>query len=112
MGYGWNTRSSQAVQMQSRHYFTFESIAKHYESITPLRGKRKDKNIRPVGERNRDWERVVKVNDNEYYLTCTAYGYEDNQRLRGETPREDMRVMTFKRDEITETITLHRPHWG
>ena len=110
MGYGWNTRSSQAVQMQSRHYFTFESIAKHYESITPLRGKRKDKNIRPVGERNRDWERVVKFNDNEYYLTSSAWRWYDDPQLNTHD-KKPQRLMSFKRIDGGETFTLHTPKY-
>jgi len=109
MGFGWNTRSAEDVQHHNGRAYTFDKIAKRYEEIVPLRGKRKAMDIRPHGERRRDWERVVKVNDNEYYLTNSAYAYYESN---GYTAH---RAITFKRDDVgNETITVHTPRrwWG
>ena len=109
MGYGWNTRSAEDVQHHNGRAYTFDKIAKRYEEIVPLRGKRKAQDIRPHGERRRDWERIVKVNDNEYYLTNNAYNYYEKH---GYTVS---RAITFKRDDVgNETITVHIPrqYWG
>jgi hypothetical protein len=109
MGYGWNTRSPEDVQRHNGGAYTFDKIAKRYEEVVPIRGKRKAQNIRPHGERARCWERIVKVNDNEYYLTNNAYAYYEKH---GYTT---CRAITFKRDdEGNETIIVHTPrkYWG
>lgn len=41
MGYGWNTRDGETVQRHNGQAYTFDKIAQRYESIVPLRGKRK-----------------------------------------------------------------------
>lgn len=38
---------------------TYDGIKKHYERTKPIRGRSED--IRPAGDRRRDWERVVKT---------------------------------------------------
>jgi hypothetical protein len=109
MGYGWNTRSPEDVQRHQGQRYSFKKIAERYESIVPLRGKRKAQNIRPHGERTRDWERIVKVSDQEYFLTNDAY------RWREKHGHTFNRAITFKRDDDgNETLTVHtpRPYWG
>lgn len=103
-------RSPEEVQWANRHEFDFEKIAKHYESIKPLRGKRASKNIRPVGERNRDWERVVKVSDDEYYLTNSAYRWYDDPN-HNTSNRVAHKLMSFKRFDGGESFTLRTPVW-
>jgi hypothetical protein len=109
MGYGWNTRSPEDVQRHQGQHYDFKKIAERYESTVPLRGKRKAQNIRPHGERSRDWERIVKVSDQEYYLTNNAY------RWHGQHNYVACRAITFKRDDDgNETVIVHtpRPYWG
>jgi len=53
---------------------TFENIKRRYEDIKPIRGDKND--IRPVGDRRRKHERVVKVNDTTY-----AYRYYETNIL-------------------------------
>ena len=48
---------------------TFDGVVNVYNSITPLRGKRKPWDIRPLGKRTMWWERIVKVDDNTYLLS-------------------------------------------
>ena len=44
---------------------SFSDVVKHYDSIKPIRGT----DIRPLGDRRRKWEHIVKVNRNKYILT-------------------------------------------
>jgi len=44
--------------------YTFEGIKNLYESIKPIRGRSAD--IRPLGDRRRDWERVEKIDEDTY----------------------------------------------
>ena len=109
MGYGWNTRSPEDVQRHQGQHYDFKKIAERYESIVPLRGKRKAQNIRPHGDRSRCWERIVKVSDQEYYLTNNAY------RWHGQHNYTACRAITFKRDDDgNETVIVHtpKPYWG
>jgi len=115
MGYGWNTRSAEDVQRQNSGYYDFNKIKQAYESIKPLRGKRKHLDIRPHGERNRSWERIVKVSDNEYYITNQAYGYYETRFDQfPERSKEHNRAMTFVMAGNIEYLTVHTPrrHWG
>ena len=48
---------------------TFDEAVKWFEATLPLRGPRAKQVIRPLGQRNRPWERIEKVNDNCYFLT-------------------------------------------
>lgn len=109
MGFGWNTRSPEDVQRYNGQHYDFAKIAQRYENTPPLRGKRRAMDIRPHSDRARCHERIVKVNDNEYYLTNNAYRYYDKY---GYTP---CRAITFKRnDDGTELIVVHTPrkYWG
>jgi hypothetical protein len=109
MSFGGYGRSPEEVQRHNGRAYEFKTIAERYENTIPLRGKRKAMNIRPHGERSRDWERIVKVNDNEYYLTNNAYRWFDTH---GYTP---CRAITFKRnDDGTEVLIVHTPrqYWG
>lgn len=109
MGFGWNTRSPEDVQRYNGQAYDFNKIAQRYEQTPPLRGKRKAMNIRPHSERSRCHERIVKVNDSEYYLTNNAYRWYDKYNY------SPCRAITFKRDdEGNETIVVHTPrqYWG
>ena len=49
---------------------SFEEVVAHYNDITPLRGSTNaGKDIRPIGDRNRKWERIVKISANCYALS-------------------------------------------
>jgi hypothetical protein len=113
MGYGWNTRSAEDVQRQNSGHYDFNRIKQAYESIKPLRGKRSHLDIRPHGERNRSQERIVKVSDNEYYLTNQAYRYWE---MKNDPDRnsEHNRAMTFVMAGDIEYLTIHTPrrYWG
>lgn len=115
MGYGWNTRSAEDVQRHNRSHYDFEKIKFKYENIKPLRGKRSHLDVRPHGERDRSHERIVKVSDNEYYITNTAYAYpETHPEHYIERNKEHNRVMTFVMAGDIEYLTVHAPrqYWG
>jgi hypothetical protein len=49
---------------------TFAEVADMYERITPMRGdKNIGKDIRPIGDRNRKYERIVKISNSCYALS-------------------------------------------
>jgi len=52
---------------------TFAQVAERYHNTKPMRGKNKDKDVRPIADRARDWERVKKISDNCYLLMCGGY---------------------------------------
>jgi hypothetical protein len=109
MSFGGYGRTPDAVQRHNGRAYTFKTIAERYDNTPPLRGKRKAMDIRPHGERARCHERIVKVSDNEYYLTNNAYRWYDK---RGYSP---CRAITFKRnDDGTELVIVHTPrrYWG
>jgi len=48
---------------------TFDEVVKWFDAVLPIRGGRASQVIRPIGQRNRSWERIEKVNENCYILT-------------------------------------------
>ena len=52
------------------NYRSFAEVVAHYDRITPLRGaQNKGKDIRPIGDRSRKYERIVKISPNCYALS-------------------------------------------
>ena len=53
------------------NYTSFDEVVAHYESIKPVREKGcgTSRNIRPIGDRTRKWERIVKLSRNCYALS-------------------------------------------
>ena len=53
------------------NFASFKDVVKHYENIKPLVSKlhTREDDIRPIGDRNRKWERIVKVSRNCYALS-------------------------------------------
>tara|TARA_B110000037_G_scaffold66819_1_gene81235 strand:+ start:441 stop:1526 length:1086 start_codon:yes stop_codon:yes gene_type:complete len=49
---------------------SFDEVVSHYKNVKPLRGKdNAGKDIRPIGDRKRKNERIVKISDNCYALS-------------------------------------------
>ena len=48
------------------NFSSFDDVVKHYESIKPLVSKlhTREDDIRPIGDRNRKHERIVKISRN------------------------------------------------
>lgn len=114
MSFGNWARSPEEVQRHNGGDYDFDKIAEKYENTKPLGGKKRGHmNIRPNGERGRCWERVIKVNDEEYYLTNNAYRWYDlNPDDRYKRPHS--RAITFTKRDGLETIIVHTPRkmWG
>ena len=53
------------------NFSSFDEVVKHYESIKPLVSKlhTREDDIRPIGDRNRKYERIVKISRNCYALS-------------------------------------------
>jgi hypothetical protein len=100
MGYGNYMRTPMDVQADTQRKSEFETIKNRYESIKPIQGKRKALNIRPVGERRRDWEQVIKISDTEYTIVFDAWKHSNR------TPN---RAITWSLNDGIETITVHTP---
>lgn len=113
MSYGnWNARSPEEVQRKNGIRTDFDMAVKRHDGILTLRGKRKSLDIRPCTERDRTWERIVKVSDTEYFLTCFEWGWRDNQRLEGNKVDDERRAITLKREGEVETIIIHNAQYG
>lgn len=120
MGYytRWG-RSPEQVQIEQGRPFDFEIAKEVYESITPLRGLRSKLDVRPIRSRDRCHERIVKVSDDEYYITCNAYRWAEIRKMRDDEHYKDFkpcRAITFRKEKDAgiETITIHVPraYWG
>jgi len=92
------------VQANQGQRFDFARIAKRYEDTVPIRGKRKDQNIRPVNRRDRAWERIIKVSDTEYYITYDGYSHRQHHN----------KAISWSLNDGIETMTVHTPRkmWG
>ena len=116
MSYGnWNARSPYEVQRQNGKPTDFATAVQRYESIKPLIGKRKALDVRPLGvhDRNRAHERIVKVSDTEYYLSCTHWNWNDTQILTGKDGDDrHPQAITLKQEGKVETIIVHRNRFG
>ena len=95
---------------------SFADIETAYNLTLPLRGaKNKDKDIRPIGDRKRKWERIVKVSKNCYALTNGWHPGEPDYWMRdsavdGEPPISWMAkyspIVWRRHKDGTETVTL------
>jgi hypothetical protein len=56
---------------------SFDKVAATYDAIKPLRGKLAPHNVRPLGDRARNWERIKKINNNCYLLMDGYYSGDD-----------------------------------
>ena len=95
----YNSCSPYDTQQRNGQCFDFEKIKKHYDDTPPIRGKRKPENIRPVYQRNRCWERMIKVSDTEYYITYDAWSHRSAHN----------RAITFSLNDGFEFMTVHTP---
>jgi hypothetical protein len=99
MAYYQNSCSPYDVQAYQGGKFDFERVKKSYEDTIPLRGKRKEQNIRPIKRRDRAYERIVKVSDTEYYVTFDAYRHRTFHN----------KAITWSLNNGLEFMTIHTP---
>ena len=99
MSYYRQSCSPYDVQANQGGRFTFETIKQRYDNTIPLRGKRKEENVRPINRRDRAWERIYKVDDNEYYVSFDSYKFRTHHN----------RGITWKMCGVYEFMTVHTP---
>ena len=87
------------VQSEQGGAFTFATVKERYETTVPIRGRRRADNIRPIKRRDRSFERIVKVDDNEYYITFDGYKWRTIHN----------RAITWQMRDGMEYMTIHTP---
>lgn len=92
---------------------SFDQVAALYDSVKPMRGKLKDQDVRPIGDRRRKWERIVKISD-DCYLLFDGNGAGDNvdfwtYSTPNQVSRAEMLALApikWERDGKDEYVTL------
>jgi len=105
MGFGYGTRTPYEVQQDNGGRFDFDKIKQRYEQVKPLRGKRANLDVRPINDRGRSHERIVKVNENEYYLTFDAWTWAEIHQ----PDRKHTKALSFHQIGDMETVVVHTP---
>ena len=102
----YNSRTPYEVQRDNGGIFDFAKIKERYENTKPIQSKqRKHLDVRPIGERDRSHERIIKVNENQYYLTFDAYRWSDIHQ----PDRTHTKAISFHLTGEMETVTVHTP---
>jgi hypothetical protein len=99
---------------------SFADAEKRYNDTKPVHSKHHtlEQDVRPVGKRSRKWERIIKVDDSTYVLSCGGFfdsvfgwgpGDETFRRHYPVTTEEVVRLAPIvwrKHKDGTETITI------
>lgn len=96
MGYSYYGTGERALN-------TFDAVAKRYAETTPIRGKRKAEDLRPLGERRYWWSRIIKVDENTYALSD---GYWTDQNWGKDNIIKTMPIV-WERKPDGDYMTLH-----
>ena len=82
------------------NFSSFDDVVKHYEKTKPLVSKlhKREDDIRPIGDRNRKWERIVKISRNCYALSD---GYHEG----------DDKFLSYGIHEYDYTTKTRTTHW-
>ena len=96
---------------------SFDGVVKMYNSIKPLRGKRLEQDIRPIGERSKWWERIIKVDNSTYVITDGLWSWTYNQMEVLNDPEVADRLLSFApivwtREEDGDYITVRNTSEG
>jgi hypothetical protein len=103
---------------------SFDEVAKKYADTKPLVSKRHtvEQDVRPIGKRARKWERIIKVNDHCYALSCGGYadpvfnwGFTDQLKTHPLTTKDIALcapIVWRKHKDGTETITVRNGPGG
>ena len=59
------------MAMYDMKFKDFYQVKNHYENVKRIRGRKED--VRPIADRARAWERIVRVSDTCYSLTLPSY---------------------------------------
>jgi len=98
---------------------SFDEVAEAYTKTKPVLSKQHtvEQDIRPIGKRARKWERIIKVNDYCYALSCGGYAdpvfaWGGTDEMRKAYPLTDKEIAMCapivwrKHKDGTETITV------
>lgn len=97
---------------------TFDEVAGRYGKTKPLVSKQHSlqDDVRPIGERRRKWERIVKLDDNTYGMSCGGtgdpifnWGYSEELKKFPLTREEIARFLPIvwrKHEDGSETVTI------
>ena len=97
---------------------TFDQVADWYAKTKPVLSKKHTlaQDIRPIGKRSRKWERIIKVDDRTYALSCGGnvdpvfhWGYTDKVNAFPIIPKEiaDLSPIVWRKaKDGTETVTV------
>jgi hypothetical protein len=89
---------------------SFDEVAKRYNEIKPIRGRKED--TRPLNERRYAWNRIIKVDDNKYILSDGHYTWWGQDTLETVSPivwerKEDGDYMTI-RNNMNDSSAVSR----
>ena len=97
---------------------SFDEVAAWYEKTPVLKSKNHpaEQDVRPIGNRSRKWERIIKVSPNCYVLSCGGYadpvfhwGWSDKLKEYPLQPQDTARLSPIvwrKHKDGTETVTI------
>lgn len=91
---------------------TFTQVATRYHNTKPMRGKHAGKDVRPVADRSRAWERIKKISDDCYLFMFHGYADDVFQYYypKGNPTQEEMVALApicwKKRKDGSETVTV------
>ena len=102
---------------------SFDEVKAWYEKTPVLKSAQHpvEQDIRPIGNRRRKWERIIKVTENCYVLSCGGHAdpvfcwgwSSDKQKDFPITPKETAKLSPIvwqKHKDGTETITIRNGH--
>lgn len=83
----------------------YREAKQRYEEVKPIRGRSED--VRPLGKRRRDWERIVKVSDTAYAIRL----YDTNVVTYYEDGSVELCTGGWPSVSTAEMIELHSPFY-
>lgn len=92
---------------------TFDDVVKKYEATKVIKSTRHsaEQDIRPIGARNRKWERIIKYDDNTYGLTESSYNISiwdkpSAEEVVNDKYGKDMSPILWERKKDGDYITI------
>ena len=82
------------MAMYDMKFANFYQVRNHYDSVKCIRGRKED--VRPIADRARAWERIVRLSDTCYSLTLPSY-----------TSNEPREVITWGLVSGKEVVTIY-----
>jgi hypothetical protein len=90
-----------------KKFNSFNDVAKCYAETIPIRGKKKPLDVRPIGNRRYDWNRIIKFDENTYGLTDGYWTNTDPTRRFGDEDTKKLSPVIWERKPDGDYMTLH-----